>query len=264
MPELPDVEVFRRYVDSTCLYQPIERVRVMEERILEGATPKPFSRRITGQSFESTDRHGKHLFIHLSGGDVLAVHFGMTGWFNYYKSPQDQPQYTYFTFDFQNGYHLAYVIPRKLGSLELIESMEDFVDAKGLGPDVYKPSFGRGDFQNLLKGRRGMIKSTLMNQEIMAGVGNVYSDEILFQTREHPKRLVKDFSPDELEELYDGMQQVLETAIQYQANPEGFPDSWLIPRRSEGEKCPNCDGEIKRIKVAGRAGYFCPSCQAMG
>jgi formamidopyrimidine-DNA glycosylase len=178
VPELPDVEVFRGYLESTALHKTIDSVHIAEPRILAGDTPQSFGRKIAHREMEETQRHGKYLFARLSGGEWLSLHFGMTGHLAYYKDRSDEPEYTYARFDFTNGYHLGYVIPRKLGHLRYLDSPEDLIEEKELGPDPYNEEFGFQDFIELLDGRRGMVKTTLMNQSILAGIGNVYSDEI--------------------------------------------------------------------------------------
>jgi formamidopyrimidine-DNA glycosylase len=109
-----------------------------------------------------------------------------------------------------------------------------------------------------------MIKSALMDQSLMAGIGNVYSDEILFQVGLHPRAPVKELGEGEREELYRTVTEVLETAIDRQAKPEEFPAGYLTPHRHDGGKCPQCGGEVQRVKVAGRGAYYCPCRQGKG
>jgi len=259
MPELPDVAVQKRYIDSTCLHQKIASVEVNDAVVLDGLTPQMLGKALVNQTFESTRRYGKHLFVNISNNGWLGLHFGMTGRLKYYKDPGEKPEFEQALFHFTNGYHLAYVMPRKLGQIRLIDSLDDFLSEKGLGPDALAIDFDT--FHDLLSGRRGMIKSTLMNQEILAGVGNVYSDEILYQARIYPRVKVSDLYWEQLRAVYDAMRDVLETVIERGANPEDFPPSYLTPRRSEGETCPRCKGKIQKIEVAGRSGYYCPHCQ---
>ncbi len=107
-----------------------------------------------------------------------------------------------------------------------------------------------------------MIKSTLMNLSIMAGIGNVYSDEILFQARVHPKTKVNQLDEKTLREIYDQMHAVLDMAIEHQAIPDDFPANYITPvRGQEDAQCPGCGGKLQRIAVSGRNGYYCPTCQ---
>jgi len=259
MPELPDVEIQKSYVDATCLHIHIESVEVHDPIVLDGLTPQTLGKALADRTFESTRRHGKHLFMKLDNDNWLGLHFGMTGELKYYKNEDEKPEFEQVLFHFKNGYQLAYVMPRKLGQIRLIDSVDSFLEEKELGPDALDLNFEK--FRHLLSGRRGMIKSTLMNQSILAGIGNVYSDEILFQARIHPRTKANDLDEKQLQSIFDAMQNVLETAIDRDANPKEFPDSYLIPHRSEGERCPRCGDEIQRIEVSGRAGYYCPQCQ---
>ena len=185
MPELPDVEVLKQYLDATSIHQGIKAVEVRDSRILEDTSTEKLKTGLKGRSLDSTRRHGKYLFAELSDNHWLVLHFGMSGELKYFKSMEKDPEYDQLLISFSNGYHLAYNAPRKLVLVALIENMEAFVEKKELGPDAM--SLDPAGFQKVLSGRRGMVKSTLMNQQIIAGIGNVYSDEILFQARLHPR-----------------------------------------------------------------------------
>jgi formamidopyrimidine-DNA glycosylase len=260
MPELPDVETLRRYLDATALHQRIEDARVRSEQMLEDLDATELKRRLTDRTFERTRRHGKYLFVDLDDGGWLVLHFGMTGSLKYYKG-EKEIEYDQIVFDFANGYHLAYLMPRKLGEVRLVANPRDLIREKELGPDVLGDDLNFDAFRRLLEGRRGMIKSRLMDQHIMAGIGNVYSDEILFQAGIHPRTAVKDLDDDALRRVFDCMKEVLHVAIEHQARPEDFPPGYLTAYRGTDQECPNCGGRIERIKVAGRSAYFCPRCQ---
>ncbi len=259
MPELPDVEVFKRYLDSTSLHQKIKDVHVTKKRVLKGVSAPKLKKHLKGHSLESSRRYGKYLFVKVNTGRWLVVHFGMTGFLQYFKASGKKPEHTRFLLDFSNGYHLAYDSQRMLGELYLIENVEKFIDQQELGPDALV--IDAASFLDLLKGRKGSIKTTLMNQNIIAGIGNVYSDEILFQAGIHPKKSTGELDKKELGRLFRMARKVLEKAIEAQANPKRLPRSYIIPRRSEGAKCPKCGGAVKKLKFSGRTGYFCPRCQ---
>ena len=264
MPELPDVEVLKRYLNSTSLHQKIKDVQVESDMILKEVSPQKLRRELVDQKFESTDRHGKFMFVELQNGHWMVLHFGMTGDLKYYKNEEERPEYELVAFKFANGYQLDYIMTRKLGEVRVIEDISKFVDERELGPDVMAEDFTFDKFKQILSNRRGMIKSTLMNQNIMAGIGNVYSDEILFQAGIHPRTTVDQLDEDELKEIYEERYKVLETAIDYQAIPDDFPDSYLTPLRGEEDaKCPKCGGEIERVDVSGRTAYYCPNCQKL-
>jgi formamidopyrimidine-DNA glycosylase len=261
VPELPDVQVLKQYLDATSLHQQIEAVEVHSQQMLEGVDAAQLKDRLRGHSFESTRRYGKYLFVDLAGDDWLMLHFGMTGDLQYYKDADREPEYAQILFHFANSYHLAYIMPRKLGEVRVVDEPESLIEEKDLGPDVMADDFDFETFRQLLAGRRGMIKSRLMDQQIMAGIGNVYSDEILFQARVHPRTPVSELDPDALRRVFDCMKEVLQVAIEHGAEPEQFPNSYLTQYRGTDHDCPRCGGPIERIEVAGRAGYYCPQCQ---
>ncbi len=261
MPELPDVEVFRRYLENTALDQPIEKLEVLAEDVVEGVSVEHLRSRAEGRRFRSTDRHGKYLFAELDNRDWLVFHFGMTGYLAYFKEETDKPGHTRALFHFAGGYRLAFVLQRKLGMITLTEDTESFVKGQGLGVDALDKSFGLDDFKRLLRGAKSGIKSALTNQSHIAGIGNIYADEILFQARVNPKALVGRLTDQDLERVFQAMKEVLETAIECQADPTRMPEHYLLPQREEGGTCPRCQSEIKRTRVSGRGGYFCPRCQ---
>jgi formamidopyrimidine-DNA glycosylase len=261
VPELPDVQVLKQYLDATSLHQEIEAVEIHSEQMLSGVDARQLQKRLRGRTFEGTDRHGKYLFVKLDDGSWLVLHFGMTGNLKYYKDADKEPEYDQILFHFANGYHLAYVMPRKLGLVRPVSEPDELIEEEGLGPDVLADDFDFETFRGILEGRQGMIKSRLMNQQIMAGIGNVYSDEILFQAGVHPRIRVNELDSDVLKRIFDCLKEVLRIAIEQQAKPEDFPDDYLTRYRHTDHPCPKCGGSIERIEVAGRAGYFCPRCQ---
>ncbi len=262
MPELPDVEVMRRYLQSTALHQEIKAVDLRAETSLEvqGGSEDP-DEALLGCSFESVRRHGKWLFAALNGASskTLVLHFGMTGGLKYYKHGEDEPEYTRAVFHFTNAYQLAYYSMRKLGELAVIQSAADFIEEKGLGPDALEITLSQ--FKTAVEGRRMMMKSLLMDQETLSGIGNVYSDEILFQAGIHPRTRISKLDEDDRVKLFQRMKDVLQTAIDCQAEPNQFPEDMLTPHRHEDGRCPRCGAELQQVRVGGRRGVFCPNRQ---
>jgi len=263
MPELPDVEVFKRYVDATSLHQYIRDVEVQDARILDNISAKKLKSRLKGRRFDATSRHGKYLFVHLDDGQYLTLHFGMTGYPRYFKNREKEPNHDRVKVLFKNGYQLAYDNQRRLGTVKVIRNRGRFISANRLGPDALARDLGFDEFQQCLEGRRGAIKSSLMNQEIIAGIGNVYSDEILFQAGIHPQARVEKLDTSNLLSLFHAMKEVLHHSIDAKADPEKMPDHFLLPQRHPDGICPNCDTPIEKLKVSGRSGYYCPSCQRL-
>lgn len=261
MPELPDVEVFKRYLDATSLHQRIGRARVTSEKILGRISRRNLERRLRGRQLRSSRRHGKYLFVDLDRGGWLVLHFGMTGFLRYFKHEPNDLQHVRMQLDFANGYHLAYVCQRLLGLVDLADDPEAFIKGRELGIDALSPQLDLESFRRLLAGRRGTIKSALMNQHVLAGIGNIYSDEILFQARVYPKASPRRLGDRVIEDLFKQRRTALETAIRCRVDPERFPDSYLLPHRDTDERCPRCDANLKREKISGRTCHYCPRCQ---
>jgi len=256
MPELPDVETFKRYLDRTALGQRVQGVTVHDTGIVRGVSARALGKEAEGRRLAESLRHGKHLFVSLEGGPWLVFHFGMTGYLIYFRDEKPQQKYNRVVFALENGFRLAFNCRRKLGFVGLTPSPRQFVQENELGPDALAP--GEKQFLELLNSAKGAVKSFVMNQQVIAGVGNVYSDEILFQARIHPQTAVRSLDEAAAKRLYRNLRKVLEKAIERKADPEKLPRSYLTRRRGQDAKCPRCGAEIATIKASGRTAYFCP------
>jgi formamidopyrimidine-DNA glycosylase len=265
MPELPDVELYKRHLDEHALRQTIERVAVNDARILGDLPAETFVAKLRGNCFENSRRHGKHLLVRLQRAGWLTMHFGMTGGLVYFRDWADDPSYDRVRFDFEGGGHLAYVNRRMLGRVGLADDAEKFIPAQDLGPDALDPAFDLEAFTRAIRGRRRDVKSVLMDQTLIAGIGNIYADEILFQTRLHPRTPVTSLDDRQRAELFAQIKAVLHTAIECGAGAEQFldhlPHDYLLPHRDKGGKCPRCGAAIATLKSGGRTSYYCPRCQ---
>lgn len=255
MPELPEVETYARYFAQHALNQRIARVVVRDERILADIRKETFVRKLKGRAFTGVRRHGKHFFANAENA-WLHLHFGMTGDLKYYRDAADEPRFAKVIFDFDNGAHLAFEDVRLFGLANIVDSPEAFIDARGLGPDPLERSFTYKRFADILEKRRGAIKSLLMSQEIIAGLGNLYADEILFQSSIHPRRTIDRLRDAEKRAIYDAMRRILRTALQ-----RDLPPRSLFHHREEGERCPKCGGTLRRTVVFGRTTYYCATHQ---
>jgi len=260
MPELPDVEVFRRFFEKKGKDKTIEAVGVRSEAVLGNVEPAELENALRDQRFTSSVRHGKHLLIETSGSNWLAVHFGMTGFFDYTESSAVEEGHPRVIFFFRDGSGLIYDCQRKLGEINLVQNPDSWVEEKGLGPDALS-GFDRETFGTVFSGSRAMVKSTFMDQGKIAGVGNVYSDEILYQAGIHPRVKASDLTERRIDDLYEKTRVVLKEAIDNEVDPEKLPEYYLLTHRSPGSTCPRCGGEIEKVKVSGRSAYFCPNCQ---
>ncbi len=262
MPELPDVEVFRQYLEATSLKQTIEKAEVREPSMVKSSSGSELSRSLKDRFFVSAVRQGKYLAAQLDNHSWLILHFGMTGYLQYFKDQDADTPHNRLKLLFKNRHCLIYDCRRKLGQIRLIKDLEAFWRSADCGPDVLNNLDAQGFIQRL-SGRRGQIKSALMDQSLFCGIGNIYSDEILFQTGIHPKTPVKKLDPQDMRRLYSRMIHVLEKAVQVQADPKQMPDKWLIPRREKGQTCPVCGASLERIRASGRGSWICPGCQKL-
>ncbi|MEF8848276.1 MAG: DNA-formamidopyrimidine glycosylase family protein, partial [Candidatus Thermoplasmatota archaeon] len=199
MPELPDVESFKKYLDSTSLNQKINEVKITRKRILEKISEEKLVNKLKKNKFFSSHRHGKYLFVKLKK-HWLMLHFGMTGKLKYFKKPEEKPKHTRMLVKFSSGFNLAYDCQRLLGKISIIKDINQYLKQKNLGPDALDIDFS--DFYSRYKDRRGKIKSGLMNQKIIAGIGNIYADEILFQTGIHPETKLNNINKAQLKIIY--------------------------------------------------------------
>jgi formamidopyrimidine-DNA glycosylase len=259
MPELPDVEVFRKYLDATSLGQKIARVSVKNRTVLRHIAPRTLVRELRGRKFQSTRRHGKFLFGRLNKSGSLIFHFGMTGFLRYFKDQAEEPKHTRVRIDFASGSVLGYVCPRMFGEVDYARDVNQYIRRRNLGPDALAVS--SKEFKSRLTGTRGSLKSVLMDQKMLAGIGNVYSDEILFHARVHPEAKAGRLSEKTLNRLYKTMRSVLKKTNHYEADPDRVPKSWLLPRREKGARCPRCGEKIIRLTINQRSAYICPNCQ---
>lgn len=265
MPELPDVENYRRYLEAHGLHQRIAHVEIDSEKILRDTPKTALCETLLGRELIRTHRHGKHLFAALDDGPWLMLHFGMTGYLAYFEAPDDDPKHDRLRLDFANGWRLAFVNQRLFGEAGIVDDPATFAADRELGPDAL--GLDAHAFTELLSHRRGQIKAALMDQSLIAGIGNVYSDEMLYQAGIHPKAQVDDLDAATVQTLHETMMRVLQIATAKGAGSDALidrlPADWLLPRRKQGAKCPRCGGEIANITAASRQAYLCPQCQSL-
>jgi len=266
MPELPDVEAFRRRLNAGALRRTIERVVVRDKRILGGVSAAAFVRRLKGARFLSSRRHGKHLLVKLDRGGWLTLHFGLTGGLTLFKEAEGEPPFTRVRFDFARGRSLAYTNRRMIGRVGAAGDAAAFVAAERLGPDALDPRFTLAAFREALAESRRTIKAALMDQTALAGVGNVYADEILFQAGLHPEIAVSRLDSRQIARVFRALKRVLRTAVAVGAGSEErferLPRGFLLPHRHKGGRCPRCRRPLRVFKAAGRTSYACAACQS--
>ncbi|TXE09145.1 Fpg/Nei family DNA glycosylase [Gelidibacter salicanalis] len=260
MPELPEVEGYKIYIDNTALHKTITSFECRDNRLLKTSKPE-FEKYLVGNEFTETQRIGKYLFIKTSGEKTLVIHFGMTGRPNYYKEKEDRPKFGHIVLSFENGFYFAFENKRKFGWWDLIDSIETYKTERNLSDDARDLSLE--DFKTSLNLRKTYIKAVLMDQSVVAGIGNWMADEILYQAQIHPMQKVPDMSTQDIEHVFNAMKKVIEVAIANDAHHPDFPDDFLIHSRKEGEPCFHTSAEIQKIKVGGRSTYFSPKWQML-
>lgn len=258
MPELPEVETFKKYFEATSLNQKIKKVLIRDNRVLN-IHESVFKKKLKANIFSSTLRHGKYLFVKINSGFVV-FHFGMSGDLKYFNDIKEEPKHSRILFEFTNGNFLSFVSQRMFGRVDLTNKIEDFIsNKKNLGVDAWKMNFE--EFKKSLQKRTAFAKAALMNQNIIAGIGNIYSDEVLFQAKIHPKTKINEINDSKLRELFEITKKVLKVGIERKGNLKTYPHDFLIPHRKKDEVCPDCGGKIERLKISSRHGFYCPYCQ---
>lgn len=265
MPELPDVEGFKEYFKDTSLNKKITEIECQAKGLIKGITFQRFKARLIGRRFRDAWRRGKFLIIELGGiPERLIIHFGMTG--NFHNARQGatrngKDRFTRLVFRFENGYELRWLNMRKLGGVYLVKDPQDIGLIREMGPEPLE--LAKPDFLELLeKHRTKNVKAFFLDQRDIAGVGNIYSDEILFRARISPHRKINTLSPAEKEGLYRVMRRVLRDAIKVRPPSGRFGWHWLLFHRGRDMRCPrDKTHSLKREIIAGRATVFCPGCQ---
>ncbi len=262
MPELPDVAGFKSYLDATALHQRIGRSRLIDDRIRGRSGSQLLSRRLKGTALHDTRRHGKFLFAAAGDAGWLVLHFGMTGELRYEQQEGDPPQYTRFVIEFDNGYRLVYLCRRMLGRVDFTDDLSAFIEAEQLGPDALDDDLTLRRFREMLAERRGTLKGLLLDQSFIAGAGNIWGDEVLFQAGLHPERRADTLDADEVKRLYQALRRVMRLGERRDGHIDKLPRSWMLPHRDDGGPCPRCGAAFERITVSGRTSHICPNCQA--
>jgi len=300
MPELPEVETTIRDLKHKIIGLKIKDVWCdsLKTLRLEGEKYKgisqrgvidKFKRELKNKTIQGIWRVGKNIIIDLSNNLSLLIHQKLTGHLLFGKWRERQGQwiaqepgplerdpmnrFLHVLFFLSNGYQLALSDLRKFAKVELWDKKElkNSSYLKNLGPDALSPSLTFEEFKERIKNKEGKIKQVLMDQNVIAGIGNIYSDEILFAAKINPLRKTSTLKDEELEAIYKKMREILKKAIELKGTsvsdyrvPDGKRgefEKMLKVYRKEGESCAVCGKKIKRVKIGGRSAHFCPNCQ---
>lgn len=261
MPELPEVESFRRIIEKTSMKKVIHAINLQAPNMLLKTTSAQLEKTLINNSFESTSRHGKFLFIQLKANGSLMLHFGLSGDVEFKKPGQDPPERFALQFHFEDDSSLFFTDTRKMGKIAIVEGMNSFIEERGYGPDVL--NIKKTEFLSKAGGKKAAIKTVLMDQNVIAGVGNEYSDEILFETGIHPASATAALSEEQLTEIYKTMVSVIKESVKGNADREKLSHMFFLDNRKAGLTCPNCKSKTQSQTIGGRSSFFCKKCQKL-
>jgi formamidopyrimidine-DNA glycosylase len=261
MPELPEVENRLLYLRKTALGQCVERVTVTAPNMIKLESAQAFARKLRGRCFKDAYRRGKYLIIKLDDGQLLILHFGMGGDLSFYHSPDERPEFTRIEFILKSGARLAFTCPRKICRVLLVETTEQVPALAAMGPEPLDKAFSLAYLEHLLEQTPSQqIKPLLMDQKKVAGVGNIYADEILFGAGVRPDRRAATLTEEEIKRIHRETRSVLRRAIKT-GGDENFPSDFLVSRSARKAACKRCGQSIEKKTIGGRTAYYCPKCQ---
>jgi formamidopyrimidine-DNA glycosylase len=258
------VETYRRRLEPRLVGRTFSRVRVHDHRLTMPLEPAEVEAELEGERVASVERRGKYLLIRFDSGLALVVHLRMTGGF-----PESAASHERAIIDLDDGTGLSYRDVRRFGTWHVLarDELEGYLSAR-LGPEPLGTRFTVRFLGERLARRRAPLKAVLLDQRVVAGIGNIYADEALWHARLHPLRPAAGLSPDEVAALRRGIRQALRRGIERQgadlgdgAYPSGSMQEEFRVYGRTGEPCRRCRAPIEKTRVAGRGTHFCSSCQ---
>lgn len=276
MPELPEVESLRRILQRSAVGRTIVDAAIGAAPLRRRATPD-FAAAIRGRRIERISRRAKYLMIELGGNGVLLVHLGMSGSLTHrghgFDDHEFDPRHDHIALMLDDGSRMVFNDPRRFGMVRLVAraALKDIPELRGLGPEPLSRGFDAGFLAGMTRGRRGAIKNLLMDQRIVAGIGNIYAAEILFRAGVRPTRRAGRVTLAEIGRIVRATREVLRAAISSRGTTfRSYRDSRGRPGRfarrlmvygREGEPCLRCSTPIRNVVVGQRASFYCPRCQ---
>ena len=279
--ELPEVEVMRRDLERDVVGRRIKEAEVKGSRnamrvIRRHKTRKEFTSRLAGHKITKVERRGKYVLLHLDGNEALVVHFGMSGQFQRASGRVALAPHTHVIMTFQQGGDLRYIDPRTFGELFVADSddLGKIKELQHIAIDPLDQVFTWPTFQYLLAQRAAKMKLLLMDQKFISGLGNIYSDEVLFAAGLRYDRVSDSLSSQEVRRLYRAIQETLQEAIKARGTtldddayvdlfgkPGAYQEELKVYGRA-GLPCRRCRTPIETVKIQQRNSYFCPQCQS--
>ena len=273
MPELPEVETVRRSLLSLLPHKKISEVEIFTPTLLAAGDAAAFAA-LAGHEFTDFWRRGKYLLFGFDNAERLVVHLRMTGKLLYHPVAEKRHKHDHACFSFDDGSELVYNDTRKFGRFWLTDEA-GLADVRGLstlGLEPLDAEFSAAYLHaQLARHPKAKLKAVLLDQTVVAGLGNIYADEVLFRAGVHPERSAAGLTPAEEKRLTAAMREILTEAIASRGttfrdyvdgnNQRGGYQEQLKVFQKQGEPCPDCGHIIERIRVAGRSSGFCPHCQ---
>jgi formamidopyrimidine-DNA glycosylase len=261
MPELPDVENVAAMLRRRTRGRRIRNVRLVTASTVRFPDPRTFTRLLRGRRIGDVRRRGKYLLIALEDDLTLVVHLRMTGDFVMKRRNEIVDRHTRVIFRFDDA-QLHFTDQRRFGHMDLLtpDQLRRFAGLERLGIEPLTPEFTLERLKEIMRGRRATLKSVLLRQDLVAGIGNIYADEILWQARLHPARNVSSLRPDAMARLHRAIRLVLRQAIERLSRYRHPIGRFLEAREPDG-RCPRCARPLRIALIAGRTTYFCQSCQ---
>ena len=266
MPELPEVERARRFIEKNGASKKILEVKTYADPIVfKGVTHTHFAKTLRNRKIEKVHRHGKQLWIELDQAPHPLFHLAMTGKFESYSDIQERPKYLKAEFLFSDGTRLGFTNARRFGRIQLKDDPRTEPPISKLGPDPVLNFPKIENFRTDLAKRKGNIKGLLLNQSFIAGIGNWIADEILYQSKISPNRTIDQLNSKETGTLHRKIKEIIHFAVSKNANAHQFPNTWMFHQRwrdgrgrSEKREFPH---EIRFDKIAGRSTAWVPKIQ---
>lgn len=274
MPELPEVETVRRTLEAGLLGRRIASVtRVAWPRTIAAPAVDVFQERVHDRLVTSLERRGKYIVIRLDHDESLVVHLRMTGRLTLGAATDEADAHTHVVFQLVDGGQLFFNDTRKFGRIWLLSNADLEALFAHLGPEPLEEAFTRATFHFLLRHRKGRLKPLLLDQSLVAGLGNIYVDEALWTARLHPLRTVLSLTDDDVDRLYDAIRSVLTEAVHRRGTSfSDYRDAWGETGSNQdflhvysriGVPCTRCGTPIEKTVVAQRGTHFCPHCQLL-
>jgi formamidopyrimidine-DNA glycosylase len=274
MPELPEVETIRRDLEGRLVGRRIVSLRIPPDTgkpvpVIKGTDESTFREGVVGARIDAAERRGKYLVFRLDTGAMLVVHLRMTGALLHRKAEAEPDRFLRAVLSLDDGHELRFTDIRKFGGLWLADDLEEVTT--GLGPEPLDDAFTAQIIADAVRDRKAPVKSIILDQRRIAGIGNIYADEACFAAHLDPRRLGNTLSESDVVALHGSVRDVLRLGVESRGasfrdykdadGKSGSMHNYVKVFRRTGKPCYDCGSTIERVVVGGRSTHFCPTCQ---